>query len=174
MIRRRQRAAFQRFLSHQNPRVRLYAEEVARADVLARQDRQREREAEREAERESEEARDQSLFDEFGESEEFDDDYLWLSAVNEAQERAILQSASRQSEMTAESRIIINGVVLSMAQTKTARMAIELFVARLQQGLGDDEHGRAMARIHRATIDGIRAIMFEKAPDADVFPNDDE
>jgi hypothetical protein len=61
---------------------------------------------------------------------------------------------------TREPDITINGVSLTTAQAMTVRVAIESFAMSLDEGLGDDDHGRAMVKNYRAAIDGIRAAIF--------------
>lgn len=65
-----------------------------------------------------------------------------------------------------ESRITINGVPLGEGQAMTVRVAIESLASSLDDGLGDDEHGRAMVAAYRARIAELRELMFGAAPGA--------
>ena len=59
-----------------------------------------------------------------------------------------------------ESEIIVNGKILTEAQVMTVRVALNGFSVDLQDnGLGDDEHGKAMARAYLARLGEIIGIM---------------
>lgn len=61
-----------------------------------------------------------------------------------------------------EPKIIINGKELSNAQAATIRCAVENFAFDLKtNGLGDDEHGKEMARLYMRSIEAIRELMYE-------------
>ena len=59
-----------------------------------------------------------------------------------------------------EALITINGHTLTDAQAMTVRNAIESFSGTLEQGLGDDEHGKRMVAMYTARIDEIRRMIF--------------
>jgi hypothetical protein len=62
-----------------------------------------------------------------------------------------------------EPRITINGVTLTDADAMTIRVALETLAIDLgssENGLGNDDHGRAMRSGYLAAIDRIRAAMF--------------
>jgi hypothetical protein len=62
-----------------------------------------------------------------------------------------------------EPEIIINGIRLIEAQAMTVRCAVNSFIIDLQNnGLGDDEHGKAMARAYLARLREITEIMHNK------------
>ena len=51
-------------------------------------------------------------------------------------------------------------MLLTVGQSMTVRCAIESFAFSLQEdGLGDDEHGRAMTKGYLANIEQIRKSM---------------
>jgi hypothetical protein len=59
--------------------------------------------------------------------------------------------------MHQEPKIVINNIPLTNAQAMTVRVALETFLLSLvQDGLGDDEHGRAMSEGYK---DRIREIV---------------
>lgn len=59
-----------------------------------------------------------------------------------------------------EPDITINGTKLTVAQAMTERVALTEFLAALADGLGDDDHGRAMTNGYReALADIYRLIM---------------
>jgi hypothetical protein len=61
---------------------------------------------------------------------------------------------------TKEAEIDINGYALTEAQSMTIRCALNTFGASLvEDGLGDDEHGRAMTEGYLARIKEIRRFM---------------
>ena len=60
-----------------------------------------------------------------------------------------------------EAMIIINGTQITNAMCMTIRVDVEAFAAQLvKEGLGDDEHGRAMTEGYQAKISGIRSLMY--------------
>ena len=55
----------------------------------------------------------------------------------------------------------LNGVQLTEGQALTLRVALESFAGELQRdGLGDDEHGRALTRGYLARIEDLRRIIY--------------
>ncbi len=62
-----------------------------------------------------------------------------------------------------ESHITINGKSLSVAQSMTVRVALNDFAMSLRSdGLGDDDHGKAMVEGYLKAINEIFTIMKEK------------
>lgn len=61
-----------------------------------------------------------------------------------------------------EPSITINGVPLTVGQAMTVRCAIESFATTLEDGLGDDEEGRAMTAAYQARINELRAMIFRQ------------
>ena len=62
--------------------------------------------------------------------------------------------------MNEEPRITINGQELTSAQAMTIRVAVGSFASELNaEGLGDDQHGKAMTAGYLARIDEIHAAM---------------
>ena len=60
-----------------------------------------------------------------------------------------------------EPTITINGVPLVDGQAMTVRVAIESFASHLHEdGLGEDETGRAITKGYLARIDEIRGLIF--------------
>lgn len=56
--------------------------------------------------------------------------------------------------------VLINRVGLSWAQRETLRIALENFDSMLRnEGLGDDQHGKAMVGLYRARIQEIRSLL---------------
>jgi len=62
--------------------------------------------------------------------------------------------------MTKEPEIIINGNKLSEGQAMTIRVAIESFAFRLEDGLGNDETGKQIAKNYKDRINEIRNMIF--------------
>lgn len=61
---------------------------------------------------------------------------------------------------TKEPYIIINGMVLGVAEAMTVRVAIQGFGVDLQEdGLGDNEHGKAMTKAYLQCIHRINSYM---------------
>ena len=58
-----------------------------------------------------------------------------------------------------EPTITINGVTLSQGQAMTVRVALSAFAMDLRDGLGDDEHGKAMTAAYRARLSEILKII---------------
>ncbi len=59
-----------------------------------------------------------------------------------------------------EPQMAINGLALTRAEAMTVRVAIEEFALSLTcDGLGDDEHGKAMTAAYIAAIDRLRQRM---------------
>jgi hypothetical protein len=59
-----------------------------------------------------------------------------------------------------EPKIVIEDIPLAPAQAMTLRVAMESFAMSLREdGLGDDEHGKAMVRLYLERIDEIRSIF---------------
>jgi hypothetical protein len=62
---------------------------------------------------------------------------------------------------TKEPDITINGVPCTTAMAMTLRVAIEHFASDLREnGLGEDETGRAICQGYLARIDEIRRLIF--------------
>lgn len=59
-----------------------------------------------------------------------------------------------------EPRITINGVLLTIGQAMTVRVAIESFSTSLQEGLGDDDMGQSITAGYQARIEDIRKVMY--------------
>jgi hypothetical protein len=65
-----------------------------------------------------------------------------------------------QTALPSEPSISINGVALTTAQAMTVRVALGSFTMSLQtDGLGDDEHGKAMTKNYLTAIRDIIALM---------------
>lgn len=60
--------------------------------------------------------------------------------------------------MMSEWQITINGRALTTGQAMTVRVALESFALSLRDGLGDDEHGKAMTAAYIARVEEIRGI----------------
>lgn len=58
-----------------------------------------------------------------------------------------------------ESTIVINGVTLTEAQSMTVRVAVQNFSSFCQDGLGDDETGKAIARGYLIAIREINKLL---------------
>ena len=59
-----------------------------------------------------------------------------------------------------EPEIIINGINVGPGCAMTIRVALETFCADLiQNGLGDDEHGKRMKQVYLDRINDIREVM---------------
>lgn len=59
-----------------------------------------------------------------------------------------------------EPEIIINGIDIGPGCAITIRVAIEVFFSYLiEDGIGDDEHGKRMTENYLNRIDDIRKIM---------------
>lgn len=59
-----------------------------------------------------------------------------------------------------EPKIVINGKFLSDAQAMTVRVAVNSFSIDLQSnGLGDDEHGKAMTKLYVERIQEINTMF---------------
>lgn len=63
--------------------------------------------------------------------------------------------------MNKEPEIIINGVKMSEGEAMTIRVAIGSFSISLQDGLGDDETGRAICEGYQNSITDINKVMFD-------------
>ena len=63
--------------------------------------------------------------------------------------------------MPKEPDITINGRKLTPGQAMTVRVALNSFLADLQnpEALGDDDHGREMTRLYVQAINEMNAIM---------------
>ena len=62
-----------------------------------------------------------------------------------------------------EASIIINGVVLTNAEAMTVRVALNGFIMELSEnGLGDDEHGKAMTKAYIEKAKNVLNIMHNK------------
>lgn len=58
-----------------------------------------------------------------------------------------------------EPAIIINGVRLTTGQAMTVRVALGSFAMSLNDGLGDDEHGRQMTAAYRERLRELFQLM---------------
>lgn len=63
-----------------------------------------------------------------------------------------------------EPHIIINGKKLNLAETMTLRVAMGSFAMSLQDGLGDDAHGKTMTGNYLYHINSIHKHMFDLKP----------
>jgi hypothetical protein len=62
--------------------------------------------------------------------------------------------------MKNEPKISINGVILSEGQAMAVRVACEDFLSRMrEEGLGDDEHGKAMATGYIERLFEVRGLI---------------
>lgn len=62
--------------------------------------------------------------------------------------------------MSAEPAMIVNGVTLSEGQAMTVRVALQNFAGTLMQdGLGEDDHGKSMAKAYLDRIGEINILM---------------
>ena len=63
--------------------------------------------------------------------------------------------------MKKESEIEINGTLLSVACSRTVRIAIEQFALHLMEnGCGDDEYGISITQNYMNRINDIRKLMY--------------
>lgn len=62
--------------------------------------------------------------------------------------------------MSSEPLITIWGKELTIGQSMTIRVAIEVFNDSLNKGLGEDNHGKEMVELYRKRINEIRNLMF--------------
>jgi len=60
-----------------------------------------------------------------------------------------------------EPTITMNGTTLTIGQAMTVRVALGSFLFDLKDGLGDDEHGRAMAMAYRQNIADIFKMIVD-------------
>ena len=60
-----------------------------------------------------------------------------------------------------EAIVEINGTLCTAAMSMTIRVAIEAFAMDLQDGLGDDEHGKSMTEAYSARLREIRQLMYK-------------
>jgi len=60
-----------------------------------------------------------------------------------------------------ESTIIINSVTLTEAQSMTVRVALQNFSILCQEGLGDDETGKAIAKGYLRAIREINVLLMQ-------------
>lgn len=74
------------------------------------------------------------------------------------------QKAINHRRRKMEPEIIINGIKVTDGMAMTIRVAIETFSVDLQDGLGDDDHGRAITKGYQANIDKIRDLIFNDKP----------
>jgi hypothetical protein len=71
-------------------------------------------------------------------------------------------TTQRENQMI-EADITISGETLTSGESMTFRVAIESFAQNLHnEGLGDDDHGKAITQGYLANIDSIRNKMFKK------------
>lgn len=62
--------------------------------------------------------------------------------------------------MHEEPSITVNGTALTPGQAMTLRVAMESFAGDLSRdGLGDDDHGRAMTKAYLENVAAIRRVM---------------
>ena len=65
-----------------------------------------------------------------------------------------------------EANVVINGVRLSIGQALTLRVAVTGFLERMQdEGLTDDEQGRAMAAAYILRASEVEALLTEPQPE---------
>jgi hypothetical protein len=62
-----------------------------------------------------------------------------------------------------EPYITINGTPLTLGQAMTVRVALSSFVASLQDGLGDNEHGLQMTTAYRERLTEIIKLIDPRA-----------
>ena len=63
-----------------------------------------------------------------------------------------------------EASVVISGHVLSFQESMTLRVAITSFLMSLKEdGLGDDEHGRAMTKAYCKHASAIQRYILEEA-----------
>jgi len=63
--------------------------------------------------------------------------------------------------MKSEPLITIFGKELTEGQRMTIRVSLEVFISHLlENGLGDNEHGKEMVKLYLRNIDEIRALIF--------------
>lgn len=58
-----------------------------------------------------------------------------------------------------ESIITVNGVTLTEAQSLTVRVAVQILASLCEEGLGEDEHGKAMAKGYLIAIREINYLL---------------
>lgn len=64
-----------------------------------------------------------------------------------------------------ETTIVINGVLLTDAQSMTVRVALESFAGDLvSDGLGDDKIGKQITKAYLERISEVRSAMFPTTP----------
>ena len=61
--------------------------------------------------------------------------------------------------MDDEPTIIINGQQLNTAQAMTIRVALNVFAIDLQDGLGNDDHGKKMTAAYQSRLTEIFRII---------------
>jgi hypothetical protein len=62
-----------------------------------------------------------------------------------------------------EARILIEGTELTVAQAMTVRVALDAFRDRMQnEGLGEDELGRAMSSAYAKRADEVLSLINQK------------
>jgi hypothetical protein len=67
--------------------------------------------------------------------------------------------------ISVEPNITINGYLLNSAQAMTVRVALQDMAMSLEaNGLGDDEHGRQMARLYTERIREINRVISDERP----------
>ena len=60
-----------------------------------------------------------------------------------------------------EPHVVINGIALTEGQAMALRVAVSSYLAELadRNALGDDEHGRAIAKAYRARLMEVSKII---------------
>ncbi|WP_122378236.1 hypothetical protein [Pseudomonas cannabina] len=77
--------------------------------------------------------------------------------------RDIAKDSSMARQTVAEARIVIEGTALTDAQAMTVRLALDAFRDRQQnEGLGDDERGRAMSSAYAKRADEVLILIHQK------------
>jgi hypothetical protein len=74
----------------------------------------------------------------------------------------------KESKIQVEPSITVNGYLLNSAQAMTVRVALQDMAMSLEaNGLGDDEHGRQMARLYTERIREINRVISAERPVAE-------
>ena len=70
-------------------------------------------------------------------------------------------TSNKEEKVEGEASIIVNGNLLTSAQSVVIRVALEGFSSELvRNGLGGDEHGVQMKKLYLDTITEIRGVLY--------------
>lgn len=80
---------------------------------------------------------------------------LTISTMNTIPAQSGGHKGARTEADMGEPMIIINGKLLTVGQAMTVRVALGAFAVDLQDGLGDDDHGKEMTAGYKARLSEI-------------------